>query len=177
MGYLEKTLSGDERVVHRAHISLWASWLTFAFGGLAILVGLIFTMISLFAHGIPAGFAWVFLLLLCLPGAILIALPLIRRSATELAVTNKRVIVKSGIFSTHALEIRLSKVETVRVNQGLVGRLFNYGTIVITGTGATFDPIPKISSPFEFHTALNGAMEQWSPNSAPTSTESQRRGI
>jgi len=162
--YLEKTLSADERVVHIAHISLWGSWVAFAVGALAILLGLIFLSMVAFSHNAPAGIAWVLLVGLCLPGLISVLLPLIRRKATELAVTNKRVIVKYGIFTTHALEIRLSKIETVRVNQGLTGRLFNYGTIVITGTGATFDPIPKISGPFEFHTALNGAMEQSSPN-------------
>ena len=162
MGYLEKTLSGDERVIHRGHISLWASWLSLGIGGLAILLGIILLGVVLFSHDTPSGIAWVPLLALCLPGSLLIVLPLVRRMSTELAVTNKRVIVKFGLFTTHALEMRLGKIETVRVNQGLVGRLFNYGTIVITGTGATFDPIPKISSPFEFHTALNGAMAQLS---------------
>jgi len=178
LGYLEKTLSGDERVVHRGHISLWASWLTFALGGLAILFGLMLLSFVLFSHfSPPSGLGWFVFLVLCLPGFALIMIPLIRRRATELAVTNKRVIVKFGLLTTHALEIRLSKIETVRVNQGLIGRLFNYGTIVITGTGATFDPIPKISSPFEFHTALNGAMEQLSPSATPTSTEPQGRAV
>lgn len=110
-------MSGDERVIHRGHISLWASWLSLGIGGLAIiLLEVILLVAVLFSHNAPSGIAWVPLIALRLPGSLLLVLPIIRRMATELAVTKKRVIVKFGLFTTHALEMRLGKIETVQVN-------------------------------------------------------------
>jgi len=87
------------------------------------------------------------------------ARPLIARRSTELVITNKRLIAKFGIISADSIEIRFDRIESVRVNQSLMGRVFNYGNIVVTGTGATFDPIPGIAGPMRFRAALNQAME------------------
>jgi uncharacterized membrane protein YdbT with pleckstrin-like domain len=87
-------------------------------------------------------------------------LPFISRKSTELVVTDKRVIAKFGLVSTRSIEIRLDKIESVRVQQGLVGKIFNFGDITITGTGTTFDPVPRIARPLAFRNALNEAMER-----------------
>jgi uncharacterized membrane protein YdbT with pleckstrin-like domain len=79
-------------------------------------------------------------------------------------ITDKRLIAKYGVISTHSIEIRFGKIETVRVTQGLVGKLLRYGDIVVTGTGSTFDPIRNISNPMAFREALNRAMELNEPN-------------
>jgi uncharacterized membrane protein YdbT with pleckstrin-like domain len=94
--------------------------------------------------------------------------PLISRKSTELVVTDRRVIAKFGLVSTHSVEIRLDKVESVRVQQGLTGKIFNFGDIMITGTGTTFDPIPKIARPLAFRNALNEAMERHTGSSPTT---------
>lgn len=96
---------------------------------------------------------------LLVAGLVVFAWPLIARRSTELVITNKRLIAKSGIVSTQSIEIRFDRIESVRVNQSLLGRILNYGDIVVTGTGSTFDPIPNIASPMQFRTALNQAME------------------
>jgi uncharacterized membrane protein YdbT with pleckstrin-like domain len=84
-------------------------------------------------------------------------------------ITNKRLIAKYGLISTHSIEIRFDKIETVRVSQGLMGRILNYGDIIVTGTGSTFDPIRGIASATRFRTALNQAMD---PGQSPTGSVS-----
>jgi uncharacterized membrane protein YdbT with pleckstrin-like domain len=90
---------------------------------------------------------------------VLLIWPFVARRSTELAITDKRLIAKYGVLSTHSIEIRFDKIETVRVSQGIIGRLFNYGDVIVTGTGSTFDPIKNIASAMRFRTALNDAMD------------------
>jgi uncharacterized membrane protein YdbT with pleckstrin-like domain len=79
---------------------------------------------------------------------------LIRRTTTELAVTDRRVIYKTGILQRHSLEMNLSKVETVGVNQSLLGRILGYGTVIVRGTGGSFEPIPFIGDPLTFRSHI-----------------------
>jgi len=78
----------------------------------------------------------------------------IRQWASEFAVTNKRVIVKVGLISRRTIEINMSKVESVEVNQDIFARLFNYGTIVVIGTGGTKEPFDLIDDPLAFRRAV-----------------------
>ena len=72
------------------------------------------------------------------------------RYADEFAVTNKRVIVKTGLISRRTLEMNLSKIESVNVDQSIMGRILGYGTITIIGTGGTRESFPKIAEPLLF---------------------------
>lgn len=82
---------------------------------------------------------------------ILIAFPrFVRFASSEFAVTNKRVIVKTGLVYRQTLELVLAKLETIRVEQTVPGRLLNYGTIIVTGTGGTKEPFKDIANPLEF---------------------------
>ena len=78
------------------------------------------------------------------------AKPLIRHLTSEYAVTNKRVLVKVGLIRRDSLELLLSKVEAIRVNQSVLGRLLGYGTLVITGTGGSANAYHGIASPLRF---------------------------
>lgn len=78
----------------------------------------------------------------------------IRQWASEFAVTNRRVIVKVGLISRRTIEINMSKVESVEVNQDVFARLFNYGTIVVIGTGGTKEPFDLIADPLAFRRAV-----------------------
>ena len=83
-------------------------------------------------------------------GALVIALAVIARTTTEMAVTSKRVIVKVGFLRKDTIELFLPKIESVRVDQGLLGRMLGYGNIVVKGTGGTAEPFKNICSPLEF---------------------------
>lgn len=79
---------------------------------------------------------------------------LIRRATTEFAVTDQRVIYKTGLFGRHTLEMNRAKVESVDVDQSIPGRLFDYGTIVLRGTGGSLEPIRHIASPLAFRSHI-----------------------
>jgi uncharacterized membrane protein YdbT with pleckstrin-like domain len=72
---------------------------------------------------------------LLLSGAIVILMGMIRRNATEMAVTNRRVVIKTGMASRKTIEMLLGKVESIEVSETAVGRMLGYGTIVIIGDG------------------------------------------
>lgn len=69
---------------------------------------------------------------------------------TELVITSKRVIHKQGLIYRKTVEMNLAKVESVLVDQSVLGRLFDYGTVSIRGTGAGIEPIRMIDNPLKF---------------------------
>ena len=76
--------------------------------------------------------------------------PLIARWTSEFAITNRRVVIKQGLISRHTLEMNLSKIESVNVDQTVMGRLLGYGTIIVIGTGGTRESFADIARPVEF---------------------------
>jgi len=78
----------------------------------------------------------------------------IRRATTELAVTDHRVIYKTGLIARHTLEMNRAKVESVTVDQTLLGRLFGYGTVTVRGVGSALEPIRNITDPLTFRNHL-----------------------
>jgi uncharacterized membrane protein YdbT with pleckstrin-like domain len=145
MGYVDKHLLEGERVVYRAklHKVIFVPPLALAVLGLiaAILID-IYLGNRLAAWIVGAAFLLV---------AILVAFPrFIRYASSEFAVTNKRVIVKIGLVYRQTLELVLAKVETIGVEQTIMGRLFDFGTIIITGTGGTKEPFKDIAHPLQF---------------------------
>jgi uncharacterized membrane protein YdbT with pleckstrin-like domain len=64
------------------------------------------------------------------------------------------VIVKIGFLSRRTIEINLSRVESIQVDQSLLGRVLNYGTIVVIGTGGTKEPFTLIADPLAFRHAV-----------------------
>jgi uncharacterized membrane protein YdbT with pleckstrin-like domain len=69
---------------------------------------------------------------------------------SEFGITNKRLIIKTGILSRRTLELNLSKIESVNVNQSLLGRMLGYGSIGVIGTGGTKEYFVSIKNPLEF---------------------------
>lgn len=122
--YVENTLSDGETIQYRANVSIW-SLLPFFILGLVLLpffgIGLIF---------------WI--------------LAAIRYFTTEMAVTDRKIIAKTGFISRNTIELLLSKVESIRVDQSILGRMLDYGSIVVAGAGNPQAPIPGIASPLKF---------------------------
>jgi uncharacterized membrane protein YdbT with pleckstrin-like domain len=79
---------------------------------------------------------------------------LITSLSTEFGVTTHRVIVKRGLISLHTVEMNVDKVESVDVDQSLIGRMLGFGTVTIHGIGARWDPIPQIADPVQFRNAI-----------------------
>ncbi len=77
-----------------------------------------------------------------------------RRWTTEIAVTDRRIILKRGLIRRHTVEMNMQKVESVDVDQTLFGRLFNYGNVTIRGTGSSFEKLSRIDSPLKLRTTV-----------------------
>ncbi|NML62288.1 PH domain-containing protein [Massilia sp. RP-1-19] len=131
--YVQKILSRDETITYQAKISVWS---------LAPLIVLGFFF--LFLWGI---------------GVIFFIAAYLKYISTELAITNKRVIAKFGFISRRTVEIKLSKVESMQVEQGILGRIFNFGSLVVAGAGTPQAPIPGISDPITFRTKFMETQE------------------
>ena len=69
---------------------------------------------------------------------------------SEFGITNKRLIIKTGVLSRKTLELNLSKIESVIVNQSILGRILGYGSIGVIGTGGTKEYFVSIKNPLEF---------------------------
>jgi uncharacterized membrane protein YdbT with pleckstrin-like domain len=80
---------------------------------------------------------------------------------TEFAVTNRRVIAKTGFIRRHTLEMLLSKIESVSVKQGILGRLLNFGTVTVTGTGGTRESFRAIGDPIGVRKNINKIIEAY----------------
>jgi uncharacterized membrane protein YdbT with pleckstrin-like domain len=84
----------------------------------------------------------------------LIVLTWWRRYTTEVAVTDRRVIYAVGFLNRHTVEINMDKIESVDVEQNLMGRLFNFGDIAIHGTGETHEVLREIDHPIDFRSRV-----------------------
>jgi uncharacterized membrane protein YdbT with pleckstrin-like domain len=151
MKYVEQVLQPGEKVTYATSLH----WLVY----LRAIVLMILAVACLIVAGIVPEPYVVYGLMIAAGMFILIALvsglsALIRRSTTELAVTDRRVIYKTGIFQRHSMEMNLSKVETVGVNQSILGRILGYGTIIVRGTGGSFEPVAFIGDPLSFRSHI-----------------------
>lgn len=121
MSYIEQSLSSGEAVVARFRLH-WFSRIPLA---LWIVLGLV-----------TFGVTW------------LIAIyEYLRLRAIEQGVTNKRVVYKTGIIGRKSEEMKLTSIETVEINQGVMGRVFNFGDVKVTGRGTSDVVFRGISDP------------------------------
>jgi uncharacterized membrane protein YdbT with pleckstrin-like domain len=142
MSYLDDHLLDGERIVYRAHLH----WTIF---GMAIVVVLLGVALGIVLY-IYEPVYWYLGAIVAGIGLLLAIGPLIRYVGTEFAVTNKRVLSKTGFIQRESDETLLSKVEAIAVDQGILGRVLGFGTVRITGSGGTEDAFAGISQPLEF---------------------------
>jgi uncharacterized membrane protein YdbT with pleckstrin-like domain len=76
------------------------------------------------------------------------------RWGTEIGVTDRRVIYKRGFIARHTAEMNMDKVETVLVEQSLLGRVLNYGAVSIRGSGASIETLRNIADPIALRSAI-----------------------
>jgi uncharacterized membrane protein YdbT with pleckstrin-like domain len=143
MSYVDSTLIEGETVLYRAQVSWWplVPWIILGVITLVFVVGL-FVLI------------WVY----------------VKRKTTELAITNKRVIAKRGFIQRDTIEMFLGKVESVHVEQSVPGRVLDYGTVIVSGTGVMSTRFAQISAPLEFRKRFMAAAdkEQGAPRTPAT---------
>lgn len=115
------------------------------------IVALVFKLfIDLFACCIIIGFVW-------LPR------DLINYFTTKLEITNRRIKGKTGLINTNELDSPLNKLNSIQVKQGMFGKIFNYGTVIITTSSSAFE-FEYVTKPNEFKTIINNQIEAYEEN-------------
>src|SRR5512143_1587316 len=115
MSYIDSNLLEGERVVFRTRLH----WLLFL-GPVILTIFVLFPMAWFLASGTWKNYAWLPLVL----GLLIILAAFIKRQSSDFAVTNKRIMMKVGVFRMHSIGLLLSKVEAIAVDQSLLGRIF-----------------------------------------------------
>jgi membrane protein YdbS with pleckstrin-like domain len=148
MRYVDEVLQPGETI--RGVTSV--SWVGFLPGLLLWLLAVIL-LVEIAPWRASAGWAligWIAVLAAFVIGVVLLVRHWWRRFTTEVAVTNRRVISKTGFIKRRTVEMHMDKVESVDVDQTILGRMLNYGDITIRGTGETLERLRMIDRPLEF---------------------------
>ena len=162
MSYVEKHLLEGEKVVYATRLH----WIVLV---VPVLLGLLFGltgagMLVLSARTTAgdssAGQSMTIIGAIFLVVALIfIARGVLVRNATEMTVTNKRVFVKVGLAARRTIELLLSRVESIGVEESVTGRMLGYGTVIVRGTGGTPEVFNRIAHPLEFRTQVQLQIE------------------
>ncbi len=149
MTYTEKVLQPGETIRFHSRIH----WIIYVPGFVLIVLGIVVAA-ALRRYGPVTDSGNVPELIALAVGVVFGLLSLLRawwrRLTTEVTVTENRIVYKRGFVRRHTFEMNMNKVESVHVNQSMFGRIFDYGDILIRGTGSSFEPLHMISRPLEF---------------------------
>ena len=97
---------------------------------------------------------------LFLVGGLIALTPFIAISTSEFGITTHRVMIKVGLLHTRTLEMLLPQVESISVDQTLIGRLLGYGTLVVRGVSGMAEPFPQVKNVFEFRKKVQEQIEK-----------------
>lgn len=151
--YVENSLIKGEQVLLTGTPSLWNYAKSVFFG---TLITLFISLPNLFFDDMPFRMFWI------LFGPFLLVSAYLRFKSIEIAVTNMRVIVKFGFLQRKTIELKLEKIESLQVRQDTLGRMLNFGSLQISGTGGAQAPIPCITAPMDFKKTFNQIMDDLS---------------
>jgi len=164
MGYIDRNLVPGETLLYltRHH---WLVLLGPFVAGLVILTPGLALLIESFSfrdtNGLVVGSTTISTKTMAIAGLVLLLASIMvfgygiaRRNATEMAVTNRRVLIKTGMTSRRTVDMMLSRVESIGVEETTLGRVLGYGSVVVRGTGGTPEPFEMISHPQDFRRAV-----------------------
>jgi hypothetical protein len=155
MSYIQQSMGGGETIVVYAQfpkLYFLGAWLALLIPFLLFIVALIRGEEQLDTYTIGTGVLFLF-------GLLTFVRMMIRQWSTEIGVTSHRFVEKYGLLSMHTNEIALPNIEGVRMHQSMLGRIFNYGTVRIEGTGVDSVTTPSIADPVGFVRAIQTAKE------------------
>lgn len=141
---MEKNLTPGETILYQSRLH-FVSVL-----GFIVLAGLLDIGTAVLLYFLGVGF-WA---LGFLAGTVFLFIASIIYHSAEFIITNKRVVMKTGLLKIRFLEMSLTKIESISTEQGLFARMFNYGSVVITGSGGTHDTFRYVQKPHEFRNHL-----------------------
>ena len=149
--YIDEILQPGEKVLYSTN----AHWMFYLPAIAAWILALVLLILS--RTNITEG-----IILLCLSASAIVAIVALywtvkawfHRWTTETDVTNLRVVHKTGFIKRRTFEMALDKVESVDVNQTILGRILNYGDVTINGVGEGRETIRTIASPLAFRSSI-----------------------
>jgi uncharacterized membrane protein YdbT with pleckstrin-like domain len=154
MSYVTRVLQPGETVVHDSGLH----WVIFTRAIIAAIICLVLVVCAMYAADSQTQYVslafWIAAAIFALLAVSTGLVAFIRRATTEFAVTNHRVIYKTGLLARHTLEMNRSKVESVDVNQSIPGRFLGYGTVIVRGTGGSLEPIRNVADPLHFRSHI-----------------------
>jgi uncharacterized membrane protein YdbT with pleckstrin-like domain len=159
LSYVDSNLIAGEKVAYKTGLHWIVLFWPVVLGALFGLLGLLLLISIIGNKRHSPGIMVVGSLVLLIVAAVCILYGYLVRAAIEIAVTNKRVIVKTGVVRRRTIELLLSKVESIGVDETLPGRMLGYGTVVVHGTGGTPEPFDKVSHPLEFRRQVQEQIE------------------
>jgi uncharacterized membrane protein YdbT with pleckstrin-like domain len=164
MGYVDRNLVPGETLLYRTRHH-WLVLLGPFIGGFSLLIPgfalLAEAVNTRDTAGLVVGSSTISPKVMAILGTMLVFAAIIlwgygvaKRNATEMAVTNRRVLIKTGIGSRRTLDLMLSRVESIGVHETAMGRMLGYGSVVVRGTGGTPEPFVMIAHPQDFRRAV-----------------------
>lgn len=148
MGYIDSILQPNEQVLSVGKMH----WVVYLRGIFAIAIGLVLLFIGAdTAAAVPLRFIGAGLIFL---GSVSLFRAWLEQLTTEIAVTNRRVIQKKGLIRRQTGEMNMDKVESVQVEQTILGRMLDYGSISIRGTGSGIEGLHHIAGPLAVRSAI-----------------------
>lgn len=151
MGYVERHLLAGERVVYKTRLH----WVLFVKPALVVLIGV--ALMVLLRQVQDPRWLWIFGAAVALIGLVWAFVHYVEVMTSEFAVTTSRLILKVGLISRYTTELLLAKVESIGVQQGLIGRLLNYGDLTVTGTGGAREVFRRVRDPIGFRNHVQQA--------------------
>jgi uncharacterized membrane protein YdbT with pleckstrin-like domain len=139
MSYIREILRPDEKLLATGNIHWIIYWPAIALRAWAV--------IALIVLGLASIVGRIIFVLLALAAIFFAIKEWLQQWITEIAVTDRRVIVKTGLIRRHTAEMNMDKVESVTVYQSVLGRLLGYGSVHVRGTGEGLGHLDYISSP------------------------------
>ena len=150
MSYLDKVLQPGEQVVATGK----KHWVIYLPGFSTIVLAVVVALGINAAPRLGLGLM-VIASLLGLFSVVLLLREWFEQWATEIVVTNRRVVYKTGFISRYTTEMNMEKIESVVVNQNLLGRILGYGTISVRGTGEGIENLNRIADPLRLRNAIS----------------------
>jgi uncharacterized membrane protein YdbT with pleckstrin-like domain len=152
MSYVRSVLQPNEKilVIGRLH------WIVYMQAILLLVVGILLVALgsNLTNESIRSYFTYTTVAIFGIGAAVSFLHAWFIRWITEFAVTDRRVIYKCGFISRHTVEMNMDKIESVDVDQSLLGRMLNYGTIHVLGTGEGIESLRRIAAPLALRSAI-----------------------
>jgi uncharacterized membrane protein YdbT with pleckstrin-like domain len=149
MSYLDRILQPGEQIVATGK----KHWVIYAPGASVFVFAIVVEWLKDAVPGVDQ-LVQIVALLIALLALILLFREWFTQWTTEIVVTNRRVVYKRGFISRYTREMNMEKIESVGVEQPLLGRLLNYGTIDVRGTGTGLEQLRGIAQPLELRNAI-----------------------